>query len=50
MIPFNIPPYVGDELNYVKEAIELHKISGDGPFTKNAINGWRNISGHKKCF
>lgn len=34
MIPFNIPPYVGDELNYVKEAIELHKISGDGSFTK----------------
>ena len=34
MIPFNIPPYVGDELNYVKEAIESHKISGDGPFTK----------------
>ena len=34
MIPFNIPPYVGDELKYVKEAIESHKISGDGPFTK----------------
>ena len=34
MIPFNIPPYVGDELNYVKEAIESPKISGDGPFTK----------------
>ena len=34
MIPFNIPPYVGDELKFVKEAIESHKISGDGPFTK----------------
>lgn len=34
MIPFNIPPYVGNELKYVKEAIESHKISGDGPFTK----------------
>lgn len=35
MIPFNIPPYVGKELEYVKEAMEKnHKICGDGPFTK----------------
>ncbi len=35
MIPFNIPPYVGTELNYVREAVEVnHKICGDGPFTK----------------
>lgn len=33
MIPFNVPPYTGDELNYVKEAIESHKICGDGNFT-----------------
>lgn len=35
IVPFNIPPYVGTELNYVKEAVEAnHKICGDGPFTK----------------
>ena len=34
MISFNIPPYVGTELDYVKQAVEGHKICGDGPFTK----------------
>jgi len=34
MISFNIPPYVGTELNYVKQAIDAHKICGDGQFTK----------------
>lgn len=35
MIQFNVPPYVGTELSYVKEAVEInHKICGDGPFTK----------------
>ena len=34
MIPFNIPPLVGDEFDYVKKAIESHKICGDGEFTK----------------
>ena len=40
MIPFNIPPYVGKELEYVKEAMEKNrKICGDGPFTKKC-NEW----------
>ena len=39
MIPFNIPPFIGDELKYVTEAIQLHKISGDGEFTKKC-NSW----------
>lgn len=35
MIPFNVPPYIGTELDYVKESIEVnHKICGDGPFSK----------------
>lgn len=34
MISFNVPPYVGNELDYVREAIENHKICGDGEFTK----------------
>ena len=34
MISFNVPPYVGTEIQYIKEAIASHKISGDGIFTK----------------
>lgn len=33
MINFNIPPYTGTEIGYIKQAIELHKICGDGRFT-----------------
>lgn len=39
MIHFNIPPFTGKELEYMKEAIENHKICGDGPFTKKC-NEW----------
>ncbi len=39
MIPFNVPPRVGDELEYVKQAIDAHKICGDGAFTK-MCNSW----------
>ena len=34
MIPFNVPPFVGTETEYVKQAIESRKICGDGQFTK----------------
>ncbi len=34
MIPFNVPPFVGAELDYIKDAIESRKISGDGKYTK----------------
>ena len=39
MIPFNVPPCVGNELEYVKQAIDAHKICGDGAFTK-MCNSW----------
>lgn len=39
MINFNVPPYYGNELEYVKQAIESHKICGDGQFTKKC-NEW----------
>ena len=38
-IPFNIPPYIGTELEYVKQAVDAHKICGDGQFTKKC-NEW----------
>lgn len=35
MISFNVPPYVGKEMEYVREAAEVNrKICGDGPFSK----------------
>jgi dTDP-4-amino-4,6-dideoxygalactose transaminase len=34
MIPFNKPPYTGNEEKYVLESIKSNKISGDGEFTK----------------
>lgn len=33
MIYFNVPPMVGTEINYIKEAVQSHKICGDGQFT-----------------
>lgn len=33
-IPFNVPPVVGTEINYIAQAIASHKICGDGQFTK----------------
>ena len=43
MIPFNIPPYVGKELEYVKEAMEKNrKICGDGLFTKKCSEWMEN--------
>ncbi len=34
MIDFNRPPFVGKELEYIKEAIDYGKLCGDGIFTK----------------
>lgn len=39
MIQFNIPPQVGTENEYIKQAIAAHKICGDGEFTKKC-NAW----------
>ncbi len=34
MIDFNIPPFTGNEIHYMEEAVKNRKICGDGPFTK----------------
>ncbi|MDD6190899.1 MAG: dTDP-4-amino-4,6-dideoxygalactose transaminase [Firmicutes bacterium] len=39
MIDFNVPPFVGRETEYMKQAIESRKICGDGSFTKKC-NSW----------
>ncbi|MCR5606143.1 MAG: dTDP-4-amino-4,6-dideoxygalactose transaminase [Treponema sp.] len=39
MILFNVPPMIGTEENYIKDAISKHKICGDGEYTKKC-NEW----------
>lgn len=39
MIPFNIPPYVGTELEQIRQAVENKEICGDGVFT-HRCNAW----------
>ncbi len=39
MIRFNVPPYTGKELDYIRVAVENQKICGDGEFTKKC-NEW----------
>ena len=35
MVSFNVPPYVGTEMSYIREAAEKnHQICGDGPFSR----------------
>lgn len=34
MLNFNVPPYTGKELEYIKDAIDNQKICGDGKYTK----------------
>lgn len=49
MINFNVPPYTGKEMDYIKQAVERQKICGDGEFTKKC-NAWiEEKTGTKKC-
>jgi dTDP-4-amino-4,6-dideoxygalactose transaminase len=34
MIDFNVPPFIGKELEYIRQAVSNKKICGDGPFTQ----------------
>lgn len=49
MINFNVPPYTGKEIDYMKEAIENQKICGDGPFTKKCSEWIEQMTGTAKC-
>ena len=48
MISFNVPPYIGKEQDYIMDAINAHKICGDGQFTKKC-NAWieEKMGAHK---
>lgn len=49
MLNFNIPPYIGKEDDYVKQAIMNHKICGDGEFTKKCNAILEKMTGSKKA-
>lgn len=48
MIHFNVPPFVGKEFDYMREAVANHKICGDGPFTKKCDEWMENRFKAKK--
>lgn len=49
MLYFNVPPFVGKEMNYVEKAINNHKICGDGEFTKKCNKWIEDFTGTKKA-
>jgi dTDP-4-amino-4,6-dideoxygalactose transaminase len=48
MIPFNKPFFIGKEIEYIKQAVELGKIAGNGHFTKKCHDFFQNRFGFKK--
>ncbi len=48
MIDFNVPPFIGCEKEYVAKAIDSHKISGDGEFTKKCSKWLEKKTGSPK--
>ena len=49
MINFNVPPFTGNEMKYIKEAVEAQKICGDGEFTKKCNQWIENRTGTTKA-
>ncbi|GIM45639.1 dTDP-4-amino-4,6-dideoxygalactose transaminase [Collibacillus ludicampi] len=49
MIPFNIPAVTGKEEQYLRQAIQHRKLSGDGPFTKKCHEWFEEHTGCSKA-
>ena len=49
MIPFNVPPFTGKEMDYIRQAVENQKICGDGPYTKKCSEWIEHKTGVTKC-
>lgn len=49
MIRFNVPPFTGREMEYVKEAVDNMHICGDGVFTRKCSEYLEKITGTAKC-
>ncbi len=50
IIPFNLPVQLGRELEYVKDAMELRSISGNGKYTKLCQSYLSEAIGNSKVF
>ena len=48
-IAFNVPPYLGNEENNIKQVIAKRKICGDGEFTKMCNTKLEEMTGAKKA-
>ena len=46
---FNVPPVVGTEIEYIKDAIARHKICGDGEYTKKCDSWLEEKTGTAKA-
>ena len=49
MIRFNVPPFTGKEMDYMKQAVESMHICGDGDFTKKCSRWIEEQTGTGKC-
>ncbi|WP_438422366.1 dTDP-4-amino-4,6-dideoxygalactose transaminase [Aquimarina macrocephali] len=49
MIPFNKPYMTGDELYYIKDAVNRGKISGNGYYTQKCHNFFKKTVGFRNC-
>lgn len=49
MIPFNVPPFIGKELEYIQDAINERKICGDGKYTKMCSQWLKEKTGTAKA-
>ncbi len=49
MINFNVPPFVGTEMDYICKAVENKKICGDGEFTKKCNKWIEDMTGTSKA-
>jgi dTDP-4-amino-4,6-dideoxygalactose transaminase len=49
LIPFNKPYMTGDELYYIKDAVNRGKISGNGYYTQKCHDFFKEIIGFRNC-
>ncbi|NLL78191.1 MAG: dTDP-4-amino-4,6-dideoxygalactose transaminase [Clostridiales bacterium] len=49
MINFNVPPFTGKEMEYMRQAVENQKICGDGEFTHKCSKWIEERTKSKKC-
>lgn len=49
MINFNVPPFTGKEMDYIRNCVENQKICGDGIYTKKCNEWIEKRTGTRKC-